>query len=355
MQLMRSYEARRTGAALGRIVFVGAVHEAAPALAAVLRSEAEVAAVFTLTPRLAAKTSGAVDLEPLARPFGVSVLRTENLNAAENVERVRVLCPDLIVVVGWTRLLGPEILVIPPLGCVGFHASLLPHGRGRAPVNWAILRGETVTGNTLMYLAPEADAGDIIDQRSIPIESDDTCGTVYAKVAAAGAEMLALHLPALLRGTAPRRPQAKRVGELLPRRTPEMGITDWNRPARAVHDWIRALTHPYPGAFTFCEGRKLFLWRSDPPGPRGPIGEPGVILGADGEAVRVSACDGSIRVTHVQEDGSPEESGASWWRRRGWAGGRFDPVDKALARRALGLDSPAAGEVRRSCGGEANR
>jgi methionyl-tRNA formyltransferase len=249
---------------------------------------------------------------------------------------MRALAPDLIVVVGWTRLLGREILAIPRRGCVGFHASLLPNGRGRAPVNWAILRGETVTGNTFMYLAPEADSGDIIDQRSIAIGPEDTCATIYARVAQTGAEMLAQHLDGLLSGTAPRRPQGKGTGPLLPKRTPDMGITDWNRPARAVHDWIRALTHPYPGAFALWDGNKLFLWRSDPPEGIPAASDPGVILGAEDDAMVVAAQDGRVRVTRVQEAGGSEETGASWWRRRQCR--RFDAVAEAESRRALGLE-----------------
>ncbi len=326
-----------------RVVFVGAVHEAEPALEAVLRSKAEVVAVVMPTAAMGAKQSGAVDLEPLARRFGVPVLRTDNLNSPQDVERLRKLAPDLIVVVGWTRLLGRDVLAIPPRGCVGFHASLLPAGRGRAPVNWAILRGDTVTGNTFMYLAAEADAGDIIDQRAIAIEPNDTCGTVYARVAQAGAEMLATHMDALLSGTAPRRPQGRGAGALLPKRTPDMGITDWNRPARAVHDWIRALTHPYPGAFARWNGNTLFLWRSELPTASSLVSEPGMILGAEGDAMIVSAQDGSVRVTRVQDAGGEEEAGASWWRRRGQQCRRFDPVDATEARHALGLDVVAPG------------
>lgn len=324
----------------GRIVFVGAVHEAEPALRALMEMDADVRAVFTLSERLAARAAGAVDLEPLASAFGVPLHRTDNLNAPAEVERVRALSPGLIIAVGWTRLLGEELLRIPPRGCVGFHASLLPRHRGRAPVNWAILRGETVTGNTMMFLDPGADTGDIIDQRQVSIEPDDTCATVYAKVAAAGAQMLRTHLPALLAGEASRTPQDHDGADLLPKRTPEMGITDWNRPARAVHDWIRALTHPYPGAFSHLDGRRLFLWRSTVPGPSDgeAAAAPGTILGRAGQALQVATCDGSVKVLRVQEEGGPEESGASWYLRRASdLRRRFRPVDATTSRWALGL------------------
>ena len=157
----------------GRILFVGAVHEAEPALRSVLNAAAEVVGVYTFSEKVASRTAGFVDLEPLAREAGVPVFRTANLNSPKGIQRVRELAPDLVVAVGWTRLLGDELLAIPPRGCVGFHASLLPRHRGRAPVNWAILRGERETGNTMMFLAPGADTGDIIDQRPVTIDPDD--------------------------------------------------------------------------------------------------------------------------------------------------------------------------------------
>ena len=176
----------------GRVIFVGAVHEAVPALGALLDSGAEIAEVVTLPAERSASTSGFVDLEPLAQAHGIAVRRCANINSVESVRHVEQLRPDLMVVTGWTRLLSAELLSVPPRGVIGFHASLLPRYRGRAPVNWAILRGETVTGNTMMYLDAGTDTGDIIDQLTVPVAPDDTCATVYARVGEAGAEMLRL-------------------------------------------------------------------------------------------------------------------------------------------------------------------
>jgi methionyl-tRNA formyltransferase len=256
----------------GRVMFVGAVHEAVPALRVLLDSDAEVIEVVTLLAERAGGTAGFVDLEPLASAGGIPVRRVANINSAESIDHARRLRPDLIVVTGWTRLLSSELLAVPRRGCVGFHASLLPRHRGRAPVNWAILRGETETGNTMMFLDAGADTGDIIDQRPVRIEPSDTCATVYDKVGAAGADMLRRQLPALLDGTAPRRPQRHDGEAPLPKRTPAMGITNWNRPARAVHDWVRALTEPYPGAFTFLDDTQVMLWSSAVPPATEPNG-----------------------------------------------------------------------------------
>jgi methionyl-tRNA formyltransferase len=327
-----------------RVIFVGAVHEAVPALGVLLGSEAEIAEVVTLPAERAANTSGFVDLETPARAHGIEVRRCADINSAASIRRVRELRPDLMVVTGWTRLLSAELLGVPPRGVVGFHASLLPRYRGRAPVNWAILRGEARTGNTMMYLDADTDTGDIIDQQPVPIAPDDTCATVYAKVGQAGADMLGRHLPALLDGTAPRRPQGAADGPPLPKRTPGMGITDWNRPARAVHDWIRALTWPYPGAFGFLAGRKIMLWSSAVDGT-GAAGVAGEVLGWNADGVRVATADGVLLVRSMSDAGDAPAPAVAWAERNGLRPGEvFEPVPQGTAAWALGL-GPKPAEV----------
>ncbi len=328
-----------TGQACGRVVFVGAVHEARPALAALLSTPVDLVGVITLTPSAAVRAAGFVDLAGMAKPRGIPVMETADLNASEDVARVRAMRPDLVIVVGWNRLLSDELLAIPPRETVGFHASLLPRHRGRAPVNWAIIRGETVTGNTMMYLAPGADTGDIIDQRELAMDLHDTCATVYEKVGESGAEMILKHLPALLRGTAPRRRQKHDKADLLPRRTPGMGITDWNRTPRQIHDWVRSMTHPYPGAFTFLGGSRVQLWAADLPGGDEPAWEPdpGTLMGLEGDAVRVRAAGGSVLLTRVQQEHEAEEPAAAWFVRKGHRRGLvFERVEPDIASWALG-------------------
>jgi methionyl-tRNA formyltransferase len=314
----------------GRIVFIGAVHEARPALRSLLMSRSDVVALVTLDSTQGSPPAGYVDLASLAHRRGVPVLTTANVNDAQLVDAIAAARPDLIVCVGWTRLLGDRLLAIPKRGCVGFHASLLPHNRGRAPVNWAIIRGEQTTGNTMMMLASGVDNGDIVDQVPIAIETRDTCATVYGKVGQAGARMLRAHLPQLLDGTAPRRPQPPSSEPLLPKRTPEMGITAWNAPSYEVHNWIRALTHPYPGAFTFLGGRRIVLWHAEN-AARGPAGSPpGTICGADDRGVVVATKDGVVRIRFVQEEERRPCSALTWLRRARLApGARFDSVDPA--------------------------
>jgi methionyl-tRNA formyltransferase len=331
-----------------RLVFAGAVHEAEPALRALLESPYEISAVVTPPRSQAAQLCGYVDLAPLARQHGIPLVHTTDINEPTIVARIRACRPDLLVVIGWSRLIGPELLGLPPRGCVGCHASLLPVHRGRAPVNWSIIRGETSTGNTLMLLAAGADTGDIVDQRAIPIGPEDTCATVYAKVGAAGADMLRTHLPALLAGTAPRRPQ-RGQGDVLPKRTPAMGITDWTRPARAIHDWIRGQTRPYPGAFTRLDGEQLMLWRSRWPadGDRpAALSLPGTVIQVAPDGITVATGDGSLTVTEIGPPGQRSQAVTTWCRETGIGPGtRFDPVDPATASWALGLGPRPTAEV----------
>ncbi len=333
-----------TVATKGRVVFIGAVHEAAPALDAVLASgDADLLGVLTSTTAGSRQLCGAVDLQARATAAGVPVVLTDNANDGHVVDTIRALAPDLLVVVGWNQLIRQELLGVPRQGCVGFHASLLPKHRGHAPVNWAILRGETTTGNTMIMFDPGADTGDVLAQRAIPIDAEDTCASVYRRVGQAGADMLVEHLPALVSGTATRRPQDPGIGDVLPRRTPEMGIIDWAQPARVVHDWVRALTAPYPGAFTLLREQQVSVWATRLPGAHEPWGEPGTLLGVERAGVRIGVQDGSIVVTSMGAAGQEPQDAAQWIRRSGLRpGARFDPVDPALARWARGEDRQPA-------------
>ncbi len=288
-----------------RILFVGAVLEGHRCLEALVDAGERVDAIVTIDPELGATTSGWVPFDDLAARLDVPLLTVRNLNRPEEVARVAGLRPDLIVVIGWTRLLGEELLRLPRLGAVGFHASLLPRYRGRAPVNWAIINGESETGNTMFFLDPGVDTGDIIDQRAIPIEETDDCATLYEKVADAGTAMLLEHLPALRAGTAPRRRQDERLATVMPRRRPEDGRIDWSRGRRALFDWVRALTHPYPGAFTELGGRRLFIWRAET-GREATAAQPGTVLDGPDGSIEVATGDGTLRLLAVQWDGEPE-------------------------------------------------
>lgn len=300
-----------SNASTPRVLFVGAVQEGRRCLDAMIARQERFAGIVTINESLASTTSGAVPFDDVARQNGIPLLKVANLNSPGSIEKVRELAPDLILVIGWTRLLGKELLAIPRLGCVGFHASLLPAYRGRAPVNWAIINGETETGNTMFFLDEGVDTGDIIAQRRIPISKDDTCQTLYEKVSDSAIEMLVENLQPLKQGRAPRMPQDHSKATVMKKRRPEDGLIDWNRTSGQIHDWVRALTHPYPGAFTGLDGRRLFIWQAGDAGDGDTGAGPGVVLEVVGDRAMVATARGKLAVTRAQWEGAPEIPGSS--------------------------------------------
>jgi methionyl-tRNA formyltransferase len=232
------------------------------------------------------------------------------VNDPDSVAWIQSKMPDVLLVIGWTQLLKPELLRTPKIACLGFHASLLPKYRGRAPVNWAIINGETETGNTMITLEPEADTGDIVAQRKILITDDDDCRTIYEKVGQTEIDMLDEILPLIRRGTLPRHKQDDNQASVMPKRRPEDGVIDWRRSTRDVFNWVRALTEPYPGAFSFLHGSKIWIWKALPVGGfRSNSTEPGTVLHDNEGWPLVATGDGWVRVLTAQREGEPQVSG----------------------------------------------
>lgn len=179
-------------------------------------------------------------------------------------ERVRALRPDLLFSFYYRDMIGESILRLPGLGAFNMHGSLLPKYRGRACVNWAVLMGETETGATLHHMVKSADAGDLVDQERVPILFEDTAQDVALKVADAAVAVLERSWPLLAAGRAPRIPQDPALATTFGRRRPEDGHIDWTWEAKRIYNLVRAVTRPFPGAFTFAGGRKLLVWRCFP-------------------------------------------------------------------------------------------
>lgn len=197
-----------------------------------------------------------------AREYGLEVAMPDDANAKEVVERVAQLEPDFIFSFYYRSMLGAPLLRCARRGALNMHGSLLPKYRGRAPVNWAILNGEAQTGATLHYMVERADAGDIVDQLAVPILEDDDAREVFGKVTAAAEIVLARSLPGLIAGNAPRRPQPIEPGQYFGRRRPEDGRIDWSLPAVRIHNLVRAVAPPFPGAFTDVDGRPWWIHRT---------------------------------------------------------------------------------------------
>lgn len=198
----------------------------------------------------------------IARSWVVPVITPSDVNSPEVVAEIRALAPDVFLSCYFRQILGPELLAIPKRGAFNMHGSLLPKFRGRAPVNWVLVKGETETGVTLHYMAEKPDRGDIVGQTRIPIDDEDTALTLHKKSAAAGGDLMRALWPEIVAGTAPRIPQDPAQATYYGRRRPEDGRIDWSRAARECRNLVRAVTHPYPGAFTYASGKKLFVWSS---------------------------------------------------------------------------------------------
>jgi methionyl-tRNA formyltransferase len=245
-----------------KIVFIGAVDEGLQCLRELLALGCHVQAVFTFNDEMAAKTSGAASFDEVTARSNIPLYKIQTANSPDVIEKIRELQPDAIFVLGWTRLVSKEILAIPKHGCFGMHASLLPKYRGRAPVNWVIINGERQTGNSTMLLDEGTDTGKVVTQREIRISMADTCKTLYGKVALAGRDMIREILPKLASNALVALPQDENLATVMPKRTPDDGVIDWNKSALQLFNWVRALTHPYPGAFTKFRGRKLLIWEA---------------------------------------------------------------------------------------------
>jgi methionyl-tRNA formyltransferase len=175
-------------------------------------------------------------------------------NAQDVVSRVADCAPDFLFSFYYRAMLGAELLARPPLGALNMHGSLLPKYRGRAPVNWAIVNGERRTGATLHYMTEKPDAGDIVAQQAVPILPDDIALDVFRKVTVAAEIALDSALPGLIDGTAPRVAQDLSKGSYFGGRKPEDGRIDWSKDADSIHNLVRAVAPPYPGAFTTIGG-----------------------------------------------------------------------------------------------------
>lgn len=245
----------------------------------------------------------------LAADAGIPVLAPDDPNAPEVVEALAKTEPDLLFSFYFRKLLRQPILELPRLGALNLHGSLLPDYRGRSPVNWAILHGETETGVTLHYMDAKPDHGDVVARRAVPIGRDDTALSVTRKLAAAGRVLLRETVPRLADGSAPREPQDHAAARYFGGRTPADGEVDWTQPAEAIRNLVRAVTRPWPGAFGEVAGRRLFVWWAEVRPGSAPPGA--LVVGDDGVAL-VGTGDGLLELVEVSEEGGPPVSGRDW-------------------------------------------
>jgi methionyl-tRNA formyltransferase len=248
----------------------------------------------------------------LARSRGIETVVADDPREPAVLARIEAAKPDLLLSFYYRGILPDSLLRLPRLGAFNVHGSLLPKYRGRAPVNWAILSGEKVTGTTLHVMTAKPDAGDIVDQESVPIGPDDTAGEVQKRVSAAAVKILERRLEDLKNGTAPRRSQDEAAATTFGRRGPQDGHIDWSRTAEQVHNLVRAVTHPYPGAFTGIFGGKTFLWKTRLPGLGAHDNFPGQIRMERGRLYVACGDDRYLEVLRLQREGEEEMDGSAF-------------------------------------------
>jgi len=231
-------------------------------LGELLRQGARVAAVFTHEDSPSEEIWFS-SVKELADRYGIPC-HVGDVNRLENMELLREIGPDFIFSFYYRFMINKEILDIPKRGALNLHGSLLPKYRGRVPINWAVINGETETGATLHYMVEKPDAGDVVDQEKVSIEFSDTARDVFHKVTDAAVRVMERSWPLLRVGKAARTPMDLSSGSYYGGRKPSDGQIDWGRSAVGIYNLVRGVTHPYPGAFTFLDGRKVFVWEALP-------------------------------------------------------------------------------------------
>lgn len=246
----------------------------------------------------------------LAQEYGLPVITPDEVNNAELERTVTELRPDFVFSFYFRSMIGAPLLNAARLGALNIHGSLLPKFRGRAPVNWAILHGARETGATLHYMNARADAGDIVDQLAVPILENDEAREVFNKVAVAAEIILARSLPGLIAGTAPRLPQKLEDGKYYGRRRPQDGKIDWTSSARDIHNLVRAVAPPFPGAFGQIDGQRWMIHRTRVEPRTIEPSERARLFGADGRCY-VACQDGSVlQIITAVNDAGPVDLGA---------------------------------------------
>ena len=269
-------------------------------LKAAAASGAEIVGVVTMPGPIDPARSGQCAFDEVASQHGATLVETDDVNAEATLDAVRPLDPELVFVIGWSQLVRDPFIALAREGVFGMHPTLLPRHRGRAPIPWAILSGLARTGVTLFEIVDAtADSGAIVGQAVVSIEPDDTATSLFDRVAGAHLDLIREYVPQLIARTAPRIPQDPRRASVWHRRRPEDGIIDWETRALYLHDWVRAQTRPYPGAFTFLGDEKVVVWRARPV-ELGEAAPAGTVVAASPEGPVVACGEGGLLLEEVE-------------------------------------------------------
>ncbi len=285
-----------------RIIFMGTPDFAVGTLEALIAAGHEIALAVTQPdkPQGRKQTLVAPPVKTAALSHGIPVFQPKRVREPSALAELKKYEPELIVVAAFGQILPKELLELPPFGCINVHASLLPKYRGAAPIQWAILNGDAVTGVTIMRMDEGLDTGDMIAKKEVVIDPDETGGTLFDKLAQAGAALCVQTIPAIADGAARYTPQdeaaATKVGQI----SKKDGLIDFTRSARQIACQVRGL-NPWPSAYTYLDGKTLKLWRADV--RAGGEGAPGTVAFLEKDCFGVQTGDGILVCREVQLEG----------------------------------------------------
>lgn len=313
-----------------RVVFFGTADFAVPSLEALLEAGHEVLAVVTQPdkPQGRGMQFAASPVKKAAERLNLPVLQPRRVRAESFVEKMRVLAPDVLALAAFGQIVPQALLDVPPLGPINVHGSLLPKYRGAAPIQRALMAGERETGVTTMWMDATLDTGDILLKRALPIEHDDTSGSLFPKLAEIGADLLIETLEGLAAGTLPRLPQDDSQATFSPIVKPEDGFLRWDETAATIRNRIRGVS-PKPGAFAAIKGKRLKVHWAETTAETTEA-EPGTVLrlSKSPAGVVLAAGRGSVLLlTELQPDNGKRMPASDWARgARIVPGDRFEPL-----------------------------
>lgn len=296
-----------------RILFMGTPDFAVPSVRALLEAGHTICGAFTQPdkPKNRGMKLQPTPVKEFCLAHDIPVLQPVKLRDGSALAQIQQLAPELIVVAAYGRILPDEILNYPAHGCINVHSSLLPRYRGAAPINWAVLNGDAESGVTIMHMATELDAGDIISQAATPIDPDETVETLHDRLAELGAQLLVETVRQIGEGTAPRTPQDPALVTFAPMLSRELSPMDWERPARTLHDQVRGLI-PWPAAVAELDGVRCKVF-STAVCDQCVSQAPGTVVQADKKGLKI-ACGGGtlLELREIQPDGKKRMAAAAF-------------------------------------------
>ena len=298
-----------------RVIFMGTPDFSVGTLEEIIKAGHEVVLVVS-QPDKAVGRSKALKYTPVkecAIAHGIEVYQPERVRDSACIEYLKSFHADIMIVVAFGQIIPKAVLDMPKYGCVNVHASLLPKYRGAAPIQWAVINGEKVSGVTTMRMDEGLDTGDMLLKTVVPLDEKETGGSLFDKLSKAGADLLLETLDALENGTVTPQKQGESPTAYAKMLTKDMGAIDWNRPAKELERLIRGL-NPWPSAYTKLNGKTLKIWAADVCGQTGEKAQPGTVLKAEKDEFLIQTGEKILSVKELQLEGKKRMDTAAFLR-----------------------------------------